>query len=69
MNPQHLHNKLGNAIGEAKKRMFQRLNTGQHLELAIAQFKIELALALNRVEQEASANLNAGGVAENGGNQ
>lgn len=63
MSEQHLHNRLGNVIGEAKKRMFQRLNTGQDLELAIAQFKIELASALERIEQEAAANLNPDSVA------
>lgn len=63
MSNQHLHNRLGNVIGEAKKRMFQRLNTGQDLELAIAQFKIELASALDRVEQEAATNLTADSMA------
>lgn len=63
MSDQHLHNKLGNAIGETKKRMFQRLAEGQDLELAIGQFKLELASALDRVEREAVANLNPDSVA------
>lgn len=60
---QHLHNAIGNIVGEAKKRMFQRLDTGQDLELAIGQFKIELASALDRIEQEAAQNLNQSSIA------
>lgn len=59
----HLNNVIGNAVGEAKKRMFQRLDTGQDLKLAIGQFKIELASALDRIEQEAAQNLNQSSVA------
>lgn len=49
MNEQHLHNKIGNQIGEAKRRLFDRLKNGADLETAIAQFVGELRLALAEI--------------------
>lgn len=47
---QHINNAIGNAIGECKKRLLDRLKQGQDLELAIDQFLVELRLAFNIVE-------------------
>lgn len=52
MSDQHFQNKIGNVIGDCKKRMFERLHQGQDLELAIDQFLVELRLAFNVVEAE-----------------
>lgn len=49
MSTQHLHNKIGNAIGECKRRLFDRLKNGADLEDAIAQFVGELRLALDSI--------------------
>lgn len=61
MPEQTLTNKIGNAIGECKKRMFDRLKQGQDLELAIDQFMVELRLAFNVIEAE---NLNPASVTD-----
>lgn len=52
---QHLHNKIGNAIGECKRRLFDRLNNGANLDDAIAQFVGELRLALATITGEGLA--------------
>lgn len=49
MSDQHLHNRLGNAIGEAKKRMFQRLKANLDLRSAVALFTNELQRALAEI--------------------
>lgn len=49
---QHLHNKIGNAIGECKKRLFDRLKAGADLNNALAQFFGELTLALDTIARE-----------------
>lgn len=46
---QHLNNKIGNAVGECKKRLFNRIRDGADLETAIAQFIGELRLALDSI--------------------
>ena len=46
---QHLHNKIGNAIGEAKRRMFQKLKDGSELERSVADFLRELEIALREI--------------------
>lgn len=46
---QHLNNKIGNAVGECKKRLFDRLNNGADLETALAQFFGELRLVLDSI--------------------
>lgn len=49
---QHLHNKIGNAIGECKKRLLDRLREGANIDDALAQFFGELTLALETVARE-----------------
>lgn len=39
---QHLHNMIGNAIGECKKAMMDRLKTGADVVEVMAQFFAEL---------------------------
>lgn len=56
---QHLHNKIGNAIGECKKRLFDRLKAGANLDNALAQFFGELTLALETIAREENLNLAA----------
>lgn len=46
---QHLNNKIGNAVGECKRRLFDRLSNGADLATAIAQFVGELRLALDSI--------------------
>lgn len=53
MTDQHLHNRIGNAVGECKKVMFQRLSSGADLQTAIAQFICELNVKLDRIIAEA----------------
>ena len=49
MSTQHLHNKIGNAIGECKRRLFDRIRNGADIETAFAQFVGELRLALDEM--------------------
>lgn len=46
MSEQHLHNKLGNVIGEEKREMFDRLKAGIAVEVAVSQFVFYVAHAL-----------------------
>lgn len=46
MSDQHLHNKLGNVIGEEKREMFDRLKAGIAVEVAVSQFVFYVAHAL-----------------------
>jgi hypothetical protein len=50
MTTQHLHNRLGNLIGEAKRRMFDRLKAGQSVADAIDQFLDEIRSALENLK-------------------
>ena len=43
---QHLHNKIGNAVGECKRRLYDRLKTAKDIQTEIARFMAELDLAL-----------------------
>lgn len=52
MSDQHLHNALGNVIGECKKVMYERLKAGSDLETVIAQFICELNVELDRIIAE-----------------
>lgn len=47
-----LHNQLGNAIGEHKKKMFDRLRKGSDLEDAMACFFCELSLSFDEITAE-----------------
>jgi hypothetical protein len=49
MSNQHLHNKIGNVIGECKRQLFNRLKAGADIETALAQFFCELNLRLDRI--------------------
>lgn len=49
---QKLHNSIGNALGECKKRLFDRLKAGTDLQDAVAVFVAELNLALEVVARE-----------------
>lgn len=53
---QHLHNKIGNAIGECKRRLFDRLKGGVDLNTALASFFAELTLALETIAREENVN-------------
>lgn len=46
---QHLNNKIGNAIGECKRRLYDRLKAGVDLETAISLFVGEIRLALDSI--------------------
>ena len=46
---QPLSNKLGNAIGECKRRMLDRVKQGLDLETAIVNFFSELRLEMDRI--------------------
>lgn len=46
---QHLHNAIGNIVGEAKKRMFDALSLGAELELAISNFIADLTRELAEI--------------------
>lgn len=52
MSEQHLHNKLGNAIGECKSRMYQRLKADLDLRSAIALFMQELQTEFREIVEE-----------------
>jgi hypothetical protein len=49
MTEKHLHQQIGDAIIQCKKRLFKRLKEGAELETAIAQFIGELRLALDSI--------------------
>jgi glutamine synthetase type III len=49
MSNQHLHNTIGNVIGEARKRLKDRLKAGTDLDAAISLFLSELKLELDQV--------------------
>lgn len=49
MTEQHLHNRIGNAVGECKKRLFVRLKQGVTLEKAIEDFLAEIRDALKNL--------------------
>lgn len=51
MSTQHLHNMIGNAIGECKKAMYVRLKNGQDLAEAMAQFFAELNVKFDQILQ------------------
>lgn len=53
MRKQHLHNRIGNAVGEAKARMFRRLKANLDLRSAIALFTNELQRELAEIVDEA----------------
>lgn len=55
MSEQHLNNKIGNAVGECKKRLFDRLKESDDLETQLARFFAELELALQTVAREQQA--------------
>lgn len=46
MPDQHLHNKIGNVIGEEKRELFDRLKAGIAVEVAVSQFVFYVAHAL-----------------------
>lgn len=46
MTQQHLHNKIGNVIGEEKHELFERLKAGIAVEVAVSQFVFYVAHAL-----------------------
>lgn len=46
---QHLHNKIGNVVGECKKRLFQSLKVGADVELAISNFLTDLKRELSEI--------------------
>jgi hypothetical protein len=49
MSSQHLHNKIGNRIGECKRRLFDALRLGADLELAISNFLADLTRELAEI--------------------
>ena len=46
---QHLHNRIGNAIGEQKRKLFDRLKRDEELEVAVSDFIIEVSNALREI--------------------
>lgn len=52
MTQQHLHAKIGDAISQCKKRMFQRLKDGVDLGTAVSLFTAEIGMALDVVLRE-----------------
>lgn len=58
---QHLHNRIGNCIGEARKRMLDRLKSGADLDDSIAVFIAEARLGLQTIarDEAESKNLNS----------
>lgn len=46
---QHIHGKIGDAIYECKKRLFNQLKAGTDLDTALAQFIRELQEALTEI--------------------
>lgn len=57
MSQQHLHNKIGNAIGECKKRFYESLKNGSDLKVAAAQFLYELQQALAQIVSHGEGDL------------
>lgn len=55
MSEQSLNNKIGNAVGECKRRLFDRLKESNDLETQLARFFAELQLALETVAREQGA--------------
>lgn len=53
MTSQHLNNKIGNAVGECKRRMLNRLKAGGDLEEITVRFMDEIRLALSIILQQA----------------
>lgn len=49
MSEQHLHNRIGNAIGEAKRRLLNNLKNGVELERSITEFLSEIASQLGLI--------------------
>lgn len=43
---QHLHNAIGNAVGECKRRLYDRLKETKDVQTEIARFMAELEMAL-----------------------
>jgi hypothetical protein len=54
MPEQHLHNKVGNAIGEARRRMLDRLKGGGDLDDVAALFIGEMRLAFETIARSES---------------
>lgn len=55
MSNQHLHNKIGNAIGEARKRLKDRLKSGANVNDATAVFIAELRLEFETIISRSEA--------------
>lgn len=52
MSEQTLPNKIGNVVGEAKRRLLDRVKQGSDLDDSIALFVGEVRLGLERVSRE-----------------
>lgn len=52
MSSQHLHNAIGNVIGEEKRQLFDRLKAGVSPDVAISQFVFYVAHALADVVEK-----------------
>jgi len=50
MSEQTISNKIGNAIGECKKRLLDRIKAGADPQTAISLFFAELRLDMDRIE-------------------
>jgi hypothetical protein len=50
MSEQTISNKIGNAIGECKKRLLDRVKDGADAQTAISLFFAELRLEMDRIE-------------------
>jgi len=46
---QHLHNAIGNCVGECKKRLFDRLTAGAEVDESLAIFIRELRVELELI--------------------
>lgn len=46
---QHLHNKIGNAIGECKKQLYDQLKAGENLALACDKFLNDVTRELRAI--------------------
>lgn len=51
MSEQSVTNKIGNAVGECKKRLLDRVKTGADTQTAISLFFAELRLEMDRIEE------------------
>lgn len=55
MTQQHLHNRIGNLIGECKKRLFERIKAGEDLQIAVAKFFCELSAGFDALVKNVSS--------------